>query len=380
MNRKCLRTGVIHELGVWSDSALWEEGQAETVLLTAKVTWVLHRPAWASALKTDGRNGPGPNKTGKLGCPGDSRRRRNAHRWYPVFGGKDHTCQQNRSDVRRAGAVGRERSSSPGALRKSGFRGRPSLLPLPKFPLPASVVVAVGSGSKIHKPRPRLGGCQQVQGGTPEGSLSPSASAGPQDAPQRYEPPAAFRRKPTLPLVSWAAAARLRALGRPTLARGGSRLDPSGLRVRRRGVAEAGPAHKRSRWAWPRYRRKWNPPRGRRTARGGGESQGCRGGAGPAMETLANGAALHADPRGIGDATQRHRGQRAARGPADSAGAQGARRVKGGDLARGPRVGTSLGCARTCLHSAPQGRATWRPRPRSSPEAVSSDQVPAPAG
>ncbi|ELK18794.1 Glucose-6-phosphate 1-dehydrogenase [Pteropus alecto] len=37
------------------------------------------------------------------------------------------------------------------------------------------------------------------------------------------------------------------------------------------------------------------------------------------METLANGAELHADPRGIADATQRHRGQRDARGPADSA-------------------------------------------------------------
>lgn len=184
MNRKCLRTRVIHELGVWSDSALAEEGQAETVPLAAKVTWVLHRPAWASALETGGRNGPGPKRRGKPGRPGDSRRRRNAHRWYPVFGGEDHTCQQNRSDVRRAGAVGRERSSSPVAPRKSGFRGRPSLLPLPKFPLPASVVVAVGSGSKIHKPRPRRGGCKEVQGGIPKGSLSPPASAGLQDAPQ----------------------------------------------------------------------------------------------------------------------------------------------------------------------------------------------------
>lgn len=118
-------------------------------------------------------------------------------------------------------------------------------------------------------------------------------------------------------------------------------------------MAEAGPAHKRSRGAWPRCRRKWSPLRGRRAARGGGESQDCRGGAGPAMETLANGAALHADPRGIGDATQRQQGQGAARGPADSAGAQGARRAKGGDLARGPRAGASLGCARTRPHPAP---------------------------
>lgn len=82
-----------------------------------------------------------------------------------------------------------------------------------------------------------------------------------------------------------------------------------------------------------------SPPRGRRAAGGGGAKSECTGGAGPAMETWANGAELLVDSRGIGDATQRRREQQAVAGP----GAQGMGRAKGGDFAGG-----GLRCARAC--------------------------------
>lgn len=100
-----------------------------------------------------------------------------------LWGRRPHLSAES---VRRekGGSSGPRALLEPGCAEKVRVPRRPSLLPLPKFPLPASVVVAVGSGSKIHKPRPRLGSCQEVQGGTPEGSPSPPASAGLQDAPQ----------------------------------------------------------------------------------------------------------------------------------------------------------------------------------------------------
>lgn len=72
----------------------------------------------------------------------------------PCLREEDHTCQQRRSDVKRAGTASLEHSSDPGVPRKSE---NPSLVPLPKLTLPASGVVAVRSGSKTHKPRPCTG-------------------------------------------------------------------------------------------------------------------------------------------------------------------------------------------------------------------------------
>lgn len=111
----------------------------------------------------------------------------------PCLREEDHTCQQSWSDVRRAGTASREHSSGPGAPRKSGFCGHPSLLPLPKLTLPASAVVAVGSGSKTPKPRPHLGASRGVLEAVPEGNPSPLALAGPQDVPSDNAAPATFR-------------------------------------------------------------------------------------------------------------------------------------------------------------------------------------------
>lgn len=69
------------------------------------------------------------------------------------------------------------------------------------------------------------------------------------------------------------------------------------------------------------------------------------------METRPNGTELHADPQGIGDATQQRREQQAAHGPAAGAGAQGVGRAKGGALV----WEANLRCARTCPALAREG-------------------------
>lgn len=154
----------------------------------------------------------------------------------PCLREEDRTCQQSRSDVRRAGTASREHSSGPGAHRKSGFCGHPSLLPLPKFTLPASGVVAVRSGSKAQKPRPPRA-CRDVAEAAPEGNPSPTALAGVQDAPNDMQHVVLFgASRPTLALVSRTVASSLRALGRPAPAGGGAYREPTGCRRSRPGT------------------------------------------------------------------------------------------------------------------------------------------------
>lgn len=258
MSRKCLRTkdsstkqgcGQIRNGG--------GEREAETVPLAAKVSSLLHRAALASAVKAGGRNGPRPTGGVNLKVRGVSEAAE-CPPVVPCVRKEDHTCQQSRSDVRRAGTVSREHSSGPGAPRKSGFHGHPSLLALPKLTLPASGVVAVGSGSKTRKPRPRPGASRIVQDGVPEGNPCPPALACPQDAPHD-----------TQHLLLWGAS-RLTLLlicrksGRPAPTRGGANESPTEL--------QKSPPRNRVEEAWPHCRRKWSPPRGRRAARAGREN------------------------------------------------------------------------------------------------------------
>lgn len=155
----------------------------------------------------------------------------------PCLREDDHTCQQSRSDVRSAGTASREHSSGPGAPRKSGFCGHLFLLPLPKFTLPASGVVAVRSGSKTRKPRPHPGAGRDVAEAAPEGNPSPSAFAGPQDAPSDMQHLVLFgASRPTLTLVSRAGVSSLQAVGRPAPARGGANREPPGCRRPRPGT------------------------------------------------------------------------------------------------------------------------------------------------
>lgn len=83
----------------------------------------------------------------------------------PVFGEEGHTCQQNRSDVRRTAAAGHERSSSAVTPRKSRFRGSLSLLPLLKFPLPASGVVLWHPEVNHASPAPTQEDGRRCEGG-----------------------------------------------------------------------------------------------------------------------------------------------------------------------------------------------------------------------
>lgn len=155
MNRKCLRSRiVIHELGVWSDSAAAEEGEAKTAPLVARVTWVLNWPASAGDLEAGGRTGPGPNRRGKPGRPGGVSEVAERPPIVPYL--------RRRGPHLSAESVRREKGGSGGSRALLGPRRsekvRVPRSPFPsraaKFPFPASGVVAVGSGSKTLTLRP----------------------------------------------------------------------------------------------------------------------------------------------------------------------------------------------------------------------------------
>lgn len=200
-------------------------------------------------------------------------------------------------------------------------------------------------------------------------------------------PPATFRRKPTLPLVSPAAA-----LGRPTPARGGSTRKLSN----RAGLTRVGYGSGEGAWLKPTPPTNGAEGRGHATSGSGALSEGA-GPPGAGEKAKAVGAepgqrwrrwqmarrcTLTREASGTRHSGTGDSGMLAAQETAQVPKGRGGPReeTSRGDLARETRARTGLGCARTCPLPAPRGRDAWSLRPRSSPEAVSSDQVPAPAG